>query len=56
MYHNSYVKFSITTEGENSVLQAFLGMSLGAHVEAGCHSMVGDFDLISSQDAKILHA
>ena len=37
-------------------IHAFLGKSLGAHVEAGCHSMVGDFDLISSQDAKILHA
>ena len=37
-------------------LQAFLGKNLGAHVEAGCHSMVADFDLISSQDAKILHA
>ena len=37
-------------------IQAFLGKNLGAHVEAGCHSMVADFDLISSQDAKILHA
>jgi len=37
-------------------IHAFLGKSLGAHVEAGCHSMVGDFDLISSQDAKMLHA
>ena len=41
---------------KNNIIQAFLGKSLGAHVEAGCHSMVGDFDLISSQDAKILHA
>jgi len=37
-------------------VQAFLDKNLGAHVEAGCHSMVADFDLISSQDAKILHA
>ena len=37
-------------------IQAFLGKNLGAHVEAGGHSMVADFDLISSQDAKILHA
>ena len=38
------------------LLQAFLGKSPGAQVEARWHSMVGDFDPISSQDANILYA
>ena len=44
------------TDVSMKCLQAFLSKNLGAHAEAGCHSVVADFDLISSQDTKILYA
>ena len=36
--------------------RGFLGKHLGAHDGAGCHSVVGDFDLVPSLDARVAYA